>query len=105
MNKDEVLKRAQHRSPYQMDEMEQDILQKGCRLGILFGLIVCLVLMGIKCAAGLPFSDVYSVYCFIMSGLYLYRWLRLKNRRDLAVTFLWGTVALVLCISYIVRIF
>ena len=73
MNKEEILKKAQSRKPNQMDEMELDILQKSSTIGMTVGLIMCVVLMIINIYCNQPYQDVYSVFCSILCGQYMYK--------------------------------
>ena len=66
--KEEILKKAQDRKPYQMDEMELDILQKSSHVGMLAGLFACLALMAVKLLKDQPIQDVYAVFCSVLCG-------------------------------------
>lgn len=105
MNKDEVLRRAQNVKPNEMDEMEQDILAKGCKVGVSTGLTVCIILMLIKMMIDVPFQDVYAIYLFMLSAQWFYKYARLKRKSDLLYGFLWGGVALLLFVVYLFKIF
>ena len=90
MERDEVLRRIQDKKPNALDEMEQDILNKGCKVGVI---------------AGLPYYDVYAIYCFIASGQWFYKWIRLRRKYDLCYGILWFGMAVGLFIGYLVEIF
>lgn len=105
MDKDEVLSRAQNRKSNKMDEMELDILNRGSKVGLLLGLVGCLIIMVLKMIAGAPWHDVYAIYCLMVCGQWLYKWLRLKEKRDLCIGILWGTVSIGLFVGYLTEIF
>lgn len=105
MNKEEVLRRAQNKDSHKLDEMELDILNKGCKVGVLAGLIACLITMIAKMIADVPYYDVYAIYCFIMSGQWFYKWIRLKKNSNLCYGILWFGVAAGLFIGYLTEIF
>ena len=105
MNKDEVLRRAQDKAPNKLDEMELDILNKGCKTGVLTGLIVCVITMVIKIFAGVPYYDVFSIYCFMAGAQWFYKWSRLRTKRDLCFGFLWCGLAVCIFIRYLTEIF
>lgn len=105
MNKEEILRRAQDKKPNKMDEMELDILNKGCRAGVIVGLAACLIVMIAKMIADVPYYDVYAIYCFMTGGLWCYKWLRLKKKSDLFYAILWGGVAMGFLVGYLVEIF
>ena len=86
MNKEEILKKAQSRKPNQMDEMEMDIFQKSSYINQ-------------------PYQDVYSVFCSILCGQYMYRWIRQKDKFTLFCGICWGFVAILLFILYLTKIF
>lgn len=101
--KEEILKKAQDRKPYQMDEMELDILQKSSHVGMLAGLFACLALMAVKLLKDQPIQDVYAVFCSVLCGQYLYKWVRQKQKSMLFYGLLWGGVALLLFGVYVVK--
>lgn len=105
MNKDEILRRAQDRKSNKMDEMEQDILNRGCKVGLLVGIVACLIAMAVKIMAGVPYSDVYAIYCFMAGGQWFYKWVRLKRKNDFCYGVLWCGLAVGLFISYLTEIF
>lgn len=105
MDKDEVLRRAQKRTPNKMDEMEADILNKGCKIGMLTGMIVCVITMIVKMLADVPYYDVYAIYCFMTGAQWFYKWARLKKKSDLYYGILWCGLAIGLFIGYLVEIF
>lgn len=104
MDKEEVLKRAQQKNSKQLDEMELDILQKGGNIGKLVALLVCALFMVIKVIFHQPYQDVYSVYCSILCGQYLYQWFRQRNKNDLFFGLTWGLVAVLLFVAYVLNI-
>ncbi|MEY8432000.1 DUF6442 family protein [Lachnospiraceae bacterium 48-42] len=105
MDKYEVLRRVQDRNSNKLDEMEQDILNRGCKAGLWVGLIACLIAMAAKVIAGVPYYDVYAIYCFMAGGQWIYKWVRLKKRNDLCYGILWCTMAVGLFIGYLISIF
>ncbi len=105
MERDEVLRRIQDKKPNVLDEMEQDILNKGCKVGVIAGFIACIAAMIVKMIAGLPYYDVYAIYCFIASGQWFYKWIRLRRKYDLCYGILWFGMAVGLFIGYLVEIF
>lgn len=105
MNRDEVLRRAQDRNSHKLDEMELDILNRGCKVGLLAGLIACVAVMIIKMIAGVPYYDVYAIYCFMAGGQWFYKWTRLKRKSDFCFGILWCGLAVGLFVGYFVEIF
>lgn len=105
MEKDEVLRRLQDKKPGKLDEMEQDILNKGCKVGLMAGLAACLIAMVTKIIAGIPYYDVYAIYCFMAGGQLIYRWIRLKKKSDLCYGILWYALAIGLFAGYLAEIF
>lgn len=105
MNKEEILKKAQSRKPNQMDEMEMDIFQKSSYIGMTVGLIMCIILMIINIYCNQPYQDVYSVFCSILCGQYMYRWTRQKDKFTLFCGICWGFTAVLLFILYLTKIF
>lgn len=108
MDKDEVLRRVQNvqnQKPNQMDEMERDIFNKGCKVGVIVGLAACLIAMIVKIYAGVPYYDVYAIYCFMTGGQWFYRWACLKQKRDLYYGILWCITAIGFFIGYLYEIF
>lgn len=104
MDKEEILTRARKKKPHQMDEMELDILLKSNHVGLLAGLAVCLIIMVIKMYYNQPYQDIYSIFCFIFCGQYLYRWIRQKDKNMLFIGVLWGISALLLFIVFLMTI-
>ncbi len=105
MDKDEVLRRIQNKNPHKMDEMELDILNKGSRFGVIFGLVGCLIVMVLKMIADVPWYDVYAIYCLMVCSQWLYKWIRLKKKIDLCYGILWGIIAIGFFAGYITEIF
>ena len=108
MDKDEVLRRVQkilEQKPNKMDEMELDIVNKGCKIGLIAGLIACLIVMVTKILAGLPYYDVYAIYCIMAGSQWFYRWRRLKRKNDLYYGILWYATAAGFFIGYLAEIF
>ncbi len=104
MSKDEILKKAQAKKPNQLDEMELDILQKGNTIGMLVGLIVCMILMVIKIFCDQPYQDVYAVYCAVVCGQYFYKWSRQREKNALVYGLIWGVCAVLLFVVYVTKI-
>ena len=102
MNKEEILKRAQNKKHNKLDEMEVDVLLRGNRVGLIVGLVLCLVIMGIKAYLDQPYQDIYSVFCSILCGQYLYKGFRLKDRSMILVGAIWGFTTLILFIGYFI---
>lgn len=105
MKKEEVLLRAQSRKENEMDEMELDILNKGYRTGFIIGLIICLLIMGVKIMADIPYQDTFAVYSFMVGGQWIYKWVRLKGKHDLALGILWLLTGGVLLLAYLTELF
>lgn len=104
MDKDKILKKAQKKKPNQLDEMEMDILLKGNHVGLIVGLVLCLIIMLIKIYLDEPYQDIYCIYCSIICGQYMYKWFRQKERFMLVCGLLWGLTALLLFIVYLMKI-
>lgn len=100
MNREEVLKRAQQKKRHNMDEMEVDMMLRGNHVGLTVGLIVCLIIMGLKLYFDQPYQDVYAVFCSILCGQYLYKGVRLHDKSMLIVGGIWGFTTLILMIGY-----
>lgn len=105
MNKDEVLRRVQNEKSNKMDEMELEIVNKGSRFGVVFGLMGCLIIMVLKMIADVPWYDVYAIYCLMVCGQLLYKWMRLKRKSDLCYGGLWGIIAIGFFVGYLMKIF
>ncbi len=101
MNREEILKKAQSKNMNQPDEMELEILQKGCKWGMIVGMIICIIFMFLKIALKHPWSDIYSIYCYMAGACWGYKWFRLRRKHDFYYTILWSGVATVLFIAYI----
>lgn len=103
MTKDEILKKAQNKSN-SFDEMEIDIIQKSNTIGSIVGLVACLIMMCIKMYNNQPYQDIYSVYCVMLCGQYMYRWIRQKEKYLLLCGLLWGFTSVILFITYLMKI-
>ena len=104
MDKEEVLQRAQQKNSKQLDEMELDILQKGGNIGKLVALLVCALFMVVKVIFHQPYQDVYSVYCSVLCGQYLYQWYRQRDKNSLFLGLTWGIAAVLLFVAYVLNI-
>ncbi len=102
MNKDEVLKKARNKKHNKLDEMEVDIMLRSNHVGLIVGLVLCLIIMGIKVYLDQPYQDIYSVFCSILCGQYLYKGFRLKNRSMKFIGAIWGLTSLILLIGYFI---
>lgn len=100
MDKDEVLKKAQIKKRNKLDEMEVDILLRGNRIGLIVGLILCLIVMSMKIYLGQPYQDIYAVVCSILCGQFLYKGIRLKDKSMIFIGAIWGITSLILLIGY-----
>lgn len=105
MDREEVLRRAQDKKSNKMDEMELDILNRGCKAGLIAGLVACLVLMVVKMLADRPYYDVYAIYCFMAGSQWFYKWARLKHKWDLFYGILWCALAAGFLMGYVIEIF
>ncbi len=105
MDRDEVLRRVQDKKPNQLDEMEEEILNKGCRAGFVVGFAACAFTMIAKIIAGVSYYDVYAVYCFTVGGQWLYKWAKLKKRSDLGLGLMWVGLVVGLFAGYLAEIF
>lgn len=101
MNKEEVLKKAQNKKCNKLDEMEVDILLRGNYVGLIMGLVLCLIIMVIKIYLDQPYQDIYSVFSSIFCGQYLYKGFRLKDKFIIFIGVIWGISSLILLISYL----
>ena len=63
------------------------------------------VLMIINIYCNQPYQDVYTVFCSILCGQYMYRWIRQKDKFTLFCGICWGFVAILLFILYLTKIF
>ena len=102
MNKEEVLKKAQNKKRNKLDEMEVDILLRGNRVGLIVGLVFCLIIMAIKVYLDQPYQDIYSVFCSILCGQYFYKGFRQKDKSMMFVGGIWGFTSLILLIGYFI---
>ncbi len=102
MNKEEVLQKAQNKKRRKLDEMEVDILLRGNRIGLIVGLILCLIVMSMKIYLGQPYQDIYAVVCSILCGQFLYKGIRLKDKSMKFIGAIWGISALLLLIAYFI---
>lgn len=104
MTKQEILEKAQNKKPNQMDEMEFDIMLKSNRIGLLVGLIGCIIIMFIKMYFDLPYQDVYAILSAIFCAQNLYKWNRQKENVNLFCGILWGITTLLLFAVFIMDI-
>lgn len=105
MNKDKVLPGVQNKKSNKMDEMELDIFNKGSKVGLILGLVGCLIMMVLKMIAGVPWYDVYAIYSLMVCGQWLYKWIRIKKKRDLYYGILWGIIGIGFFVGYLMEIF
>ncbi len=104
MTKEEVLRKVQNQKRNKPDEMAVDILLKSNHVGLIVGLIACLLVMGVKMYFGQPYQDIYAIYSAIFCGQYLYKWFRQKEKFLLFCGILWGFTAVLLFIVYFLMI-
>ncbi len=104
MNKEEVLKKAQSKKRNKLDEMEMDILLRSNRIGLIVGLIACLLVMAIKIYFGQPYQDIYAIYSSIIGAQNIYMWIRQREKNFLFYALLWGLVSVLLFIVYLMKI-
>ncbi len=104
MNKEEILKKAQNKKHNKLDEMEMDILLRSNHIGLIVGLIVCLITMAIKIYFNQPYQDIYSIYCSIICAQYVYKWIRQREKSSLFCALLWGLTTILLFVVYIMKI-
>ncbi len=99
MNKEKILSKAQNKGK-KLDEMEVDIMLRSNHVGLIVGLIVCVIIMGVKIYLDQPYQDIYAVFCSILCGQYLYKWVRLKDKNMLFLGIVWGITTTILLIGY-----
>lgn len=102
MTKEEILQKAQSKKRNKLDEMEVDILLRSNHIGLIVGLVLCIIIMGIKIFLDQPYQDIYSVFCSILCGQFLYKGFRLKDKSMLVIGMLWGFSSLLLLIGYFI---
>lgn len=100
MNKEEVLKKSQSKKRNKSNEMEMDILLKSHHIGLIAGLILCLIIVSIKIYLKQSHQDILSVFCSILCGQYLYKGIRLKNVLQMILGVIWGIMSLAWVIEY-----
>ena len=105
MEMEEILKRAQERRPHERDEMEQELIYRGGHVGLPVGMVLSVVLMVLKMAAGEPWCDSYAVIAAIMAEQGFYRFARLRGRKALLYAVIWAVCAALLLTAYIPHIF
>lgn len=98
MNKEEDLKKSQSKKRNKLDE--RDILLKSHHIGLIAGLILCLIIVSIKIYLKQPHQDMLSVFCSILCGQYLYKGIRLKNVLQMILGMIWGIMSLAWVIEY-----
>ena len=76
MDKNEVLRRAQEKKPNKMDEMELDIYNKGCKVGLIAGPGICDLLFYGRRAINLQMEQAEKEKRFVL----WYFMVRLGNR-------------------------
>ncbi len=104
MNKDEVLKKAQNKKHNKLDEMEVDILLRSNHVGLIVGLIACLLVMAINIYFDQPYQDIYAIYCSIICAQYVYKWIRQREKASLFCAILWGFTSVLLYVVYFMKI-
>ncbi len=102
MEKEEVLRKAQSKKRNQPDEMEMDILLRANRVGLIAGLILCIIIMGIKIYLDQPYQDVYAVFCAVLCGQFLYKGIRMKIRSLVWIGAVWALTTLLLVVGYFI---
>lgn len=53
------------------------------KFAIVFGGVVCLLLVIIKMIVGIPWQDVYSIWCVMAGTMNLYQWKKLPVKHQL----------------------
>lgn len=104
MDKEEVLKKAQSKKRNSLDEMEMDILLRSNHIGLLVGLIACLIVMAINIYFDQPYQDIYGIYCSIVCAQYVYKWRRQREKTALFYAILWGFTSVLLFVVYFMKI-
>ncbi len=104
MNKEEILKKAQSKKRNSLDEMEMDILLRSNHVGLLVGLIACLIVMAINIYFDQPYQDIYAIYCAIVCAQYVYKWIRQREKTPLFCAVLWGFTSILLFVVYFMKI-
>lgn len=82
--------------------MEVDIMLRSNHVGLAVGLIVCVIIMAVKIYLDQPYQDIYAVFCSILCGQYLYKWVRLKDKNMLFVGVVWGITTAILLVGYFI---
>ncbi|MCI9466520.1 MAG: hypothetical protein HFE99_05315 [Ruminiclostridium sp.] len=94
MEKDDILRKAQERKG--ADELELEVERRGVALSWQIGLLVCAILWFSKIFTDQPRLDVSGLYFIMVSVPGLYRWHRLRSKKELA----WASVGMVIgCFS------
>lgn len=100
MNKDEILKKARNQKQGKLDEM--DVLMKSHQIGLMIGLILCLIIVGLKIYLKQPHQDILSVVCATLCGRYLYDGIRMKNMFHIVAGVIWGILSVTWIIEYFI---
>ncbi len=104
MDKEEILKKAQSKKHRRLDEMEMDILLRSNHVGLIVGLIACLLVMAIKIYFSQPYQDIYAIYCSIFCAQYAYKWIRQREKALLHCALLWGLTSVLLFTVYFMKL-
>ncbi len=105
MNKEEILQKAQGKGKNYPDEMEVQVYQRGNRVAVIVGMVMCLVFSFIKFYAGEPGQDLYCLWCIITGTSHFYRWKKLKQKIQLICGIMMYSAALMFLVAYLVHIF
>lgn len=104
MDKKEILRRAQNAGDDKHDEMYIHVETTSSKFAIIIGGVVCLLLMAIKMAVGVPWQDVYSIWCVMAGTMNLYQWKKLQVKNQLYLGIVWYISALCLIIQYLLEV-
>lgn len=104
MNKDEVLKKAQNKKHNKLDEMEFDILLKSNHIGLLVGLIACLIVVVVNICFDQPYQDICAIFCSIVCAQNVYKCIRQKEKASLICAIVLGIAAVLFYVAYFVKI-
>ena len=101
MDRNEILRRAQNAGDDKHDEMHVHVETTSSKFAIVVGGVVCQLLMIIKMIVGVPWQDVYSIWCVMAGTMNLYQWKKLQVEQQLYLGIVWYVCAFFLIIQYV----
>lgn len=95
MNKEEILQKSREENAAAcMDERERELRLREDSLTLGFGLLLALILFGIKIVRGLPAADMLTIITGMSASGFAYRAVKNRKTSDIVFTVLCSILAL-----------